>query len=1003
MRAVMAVVLAAVLMTGAAHAQAPVIVDHEVYSLRRIDFVFSVTMDRHSVEHTINWAIYPTGFPDLAIEPFSAFLDADGVTLKVLLKEAMTAGGSYTLALDGVQSAASVPNGEGYEYAFTAADLVAPQVHSVAFLEADQIDLVFTEDIVEAEGETPSSYLLYETAAPSNVIAFTEVRMRGLSDRVFLRLGSALTVGTQYTIEASGLHDPSGNPLPAGSSVTFTCTGENDRALAGLYVDGLRHNTAIDGLGYYSVDMYIWVRNTTSGSKVVMCSMDYPSNVIPQDLELESPLYVLDGDLFNGIAIATPGCVYGWTLIGKQRLTIADHGPSIVKLSSHPSTPVNAASPYTLLCTEGVPYSAMRISANLEINAPDARPVMLDASFSGYTVIDILFNLPMDETTAEDLSNYEVFETDAPGSTIALVSAELQHDDRTVRLTATTDLAQGIAYTARVTGVENEAGTAVYPGSEIVFTALDTEGPHLLSAAMAGERSFDLIFNEPLGEVSASSMAHYQISESAHPSSRLALYSAELLEDGATVRLTSGSSPLDGIDYTVSARDVMDLRGNEMQHAETAEFTAEDVYPPRALRVKSLPGGAFRVGFDQPIDETTGGDPANYSVRSPTVAITSVTWEGSSVRIETSGLVFSSGYSFFYLGIEDEDGNAFSEEKGIRFAYLPQDPYPQIGLWSDLGRTEDFVQACPFQPFEFYVWCMPGPDGIFAVEYALAERSSIDFEYGIINVVNDPDVSVSLGDPLSGFTVCFYNCKHDWFWVSRCTAFLMGGDGYLEVVPHPVAGGPNACLCMDLRPVIQLDVVNMLSFQTVVGTLLQSSSAEYTGGGIAVRWALSEIDDGVSFAVLRKDGGGEFRLAPSQAISREGLTFEYIDASVERGSSYTYRIDFTDGGASRTLFVTEAIEVPALPLALEQNRPNPFNPSTEIAFSLPARCDVRLEIFDTAGRLIRVLHDGAMGPGGHTLEWDGTNGAGRAVGSGVYFYRLCAGKEKIAKKMVLLR
>jgi flagellar hook assembly protein FlgD len=44
-----------------------------------------------------------------------------------------------------------------------------------------------------------------------------------------------------------------------------------------------------------------------------------------------------------------------------------------------------------------------------------------------------------------------------------------------------------------------------------------------------------------------------------------------------------------------------------------------------------------------------------------------------------------------------------------------------------------------------------------------------------------------------------------------------------------------------------------------------------------------------------------------------------------------------------------------------------------------------------------------MGPGSHSIVWDGKNDAGRAVGSGVYFYRLSAGKESISKKMVMLR
>ena len=257
MRKITAVVLTTMLMAGAAYAQAPVVVDHEVISLKRIDFVFSVPMDHYTVEHTIHSTIYPTGLPGQAIEPWAVFLDTDGRTMKVFLNDALAAGESYTLALDGVLSSGAVPTEPGYEYTFTATDLVPPGLNSVAFLEPDEIDLVFSEDMIEAEVEVPANYVLYETTVPSNIIGFTEVRMRGVRDRVFLRLGSDLSEGTQYTIEADGLHDPSGNPLPAASSLTFTFVANNDLALAGLYIDDLRHDTAIDGIGFYSVEVYL--------------------------------------------------------------------------------------------------------------------------------------------------------------------------------------------------------------------------------------------------------------------------------------------------------------------------------------------------------------------------------------------------------------------------------------------------------------------------------------------------------------------------------------------------------------------------------------------------------------------------------------------------------------------------------------------------------------------------------------------------------------------------
>ena len=89
--------------------------------------------------------------------------------------------------------------------------------------------------------------------------------------------------------------------------------------------------------------------------------------------------------------------------------------------------------------------------------------------------------------------------------------------------------------------------------------------------------------------------------------------------------------------------------------------------------------------------------------------------------------------------------------------------------------------------------------------------------------------------------------------------------------------------------------------------------------------------------------------------------------------------------------------------ALHANYPNPFNPETTIGFDLPEIRDVRLEIFDVAGGRQRVLLAGRMERGRHLVTWDGRDDGGRRMSSGVYFYRLRAGMEAQARRMVLLK
>ena len=94
----------------------------------------------------------------------------------------------------------------------------------------------------------------------------------------------------------------------------------------------------------------------------------------------------------------------------------------------------------------------------------------------------------------------------------------------------------------------------------------------------------------------------------------------------------------------------------------------------------------------------------------------------------------------------------------------------------------------------------------------------------------------------------------------------------------------------------------------------------------------------------------------------------------------------------------------ALPtnFALGQNYPNPFNPSTVIPYQIPASAHVRLEVFNLLGQRLATLVDGVRSAGVHTAQWDATDAAGRAVGAGVYIYRLSGGGVSVSRRMVLV-
>jgi hypothetical protein len=190
-----------------------------------------------------------------------------------------------------------------------------------------------------------------------------------------------------------------------------------------------------------------------------------------------------------------------------------------------------------------------------------------------------------------------------------------------------------------------------------------------------------------------------------------------------------------------------------------------------------------------------------------------------------------------------------------------------------------------------------------------------------------------------------------------------------------------------------------------VAVMLQQYGALWRDDHAEVYWSVSSgsLEGELKHSVLRStDGGDYFAAIPDADIERSGTDFILRDFGTEPGIEYIYHVDIYEDGRLAAAF-DASVETPAAAFHLSQNHPNPFNPSTEIRFSTPAKGLVQLRIYDVSGRLVRVLVDKALPAGWHTASWDGRNGTGTSVASGIYFYQLRAGKLVESKKMVLLR
>ncbi len=150
----------------------------------------------------------------------------------------------------------------------------------------------------------------------------------------------------------------------------------------------------------------------------------------------------------------------------------------------------------------------------------------------------------------------------------------------------------------------------------------------------------------------------------------------------------------------------------------------------------------------------------------------------------------------------------------------------------------------------------------------------------------------------------------------------------------------------------------------------------------------SNIADGetVEFRYYNSKSGNELAI-------QSPLSFQADAVRGEVGSPYPFIV--SPNSISENEIPTE--------FGLSQNYPNPFNPSTVIRYQLPVDSWVTLKVYNVLGEEVATLVDGLQVAGYRLQEWNTTGNSGKALSSGIYFYKLSAGSFSDTKKLMLLR
>lgn len=186
---------------------------------------------------------------------------------------------------------------------------------------------------------------------------------------------------------------------------------------------------------------------------------------------------------------------------------------------------------------------------------------------------------------------------------------------------------------------------------------------------------------------------------------------------------------------------------------------------------------------------------------------------------------------------------------------------------------------------------------------------------------------------------------------------------------------------------------------------------------VRISWATQSQTNLLGFYIYRgelKDEANAICVSPLFAATNNSSFQSYVftDNAVSAGLWYYWLESIEFDGSSQfhgPVYVTVSSDgqqgAPGIPLTtgIKSIYPNPFNPSTTITIELSKASELRLEIFNLKGEMIRQLDSSAQDAGTYSLLWNGLNDSGKACGSGIYLLKLTTGGESSQAKLTLLK
>ncbi len=300
----------------------------------------------------------------------------------------------------------------------------------------------------------------------------------------------------------------------------------------------------------------------------------------------------------------------------------------------------------------------------------------------------------------------------------------------------------------------------------------------------------------------------------------------------------------------------------------------------------------------------------------------------------------------------------------------------------DVSRSLVYQYLVGTADLNYYgVVALNGLSGGTSTDFFPGDNATIRFEiYNLINSIYDSTSVTRLGDFRSYAGSGPYN-------------FDAGASLF---VSFAIVVGTNLA---DLQATADAAILKYNG--TILPVELSSFTASASNGNVVLAWTTESEINNQGFEIERRTTEGQFVTIGSvqgNGTTTERKQYSYTDAGVETGHYY-YRLKQIDFGGTYEYSDEIFVDVSApLEFALDQNFPNPFNPTTSINFSLAEPTFVKLAIYNLLGEEVEVLKNEYMNAGSFNVTFDASS-----LPSGMYLYKVETAQFSSVRKMMLMK